>query len=314
MRRSFSALSLSAALLTGCGSAPQNEAAAPEPGHFLVMSYNLGGMGERDRDGDGLAEENKPLEEVNAVLSIILNTHPDVLCLQEIGTKADFDLLRDRLAAGGLHFEFAEYMPTPHSPVNLALLSRFPLVDVAHHTNDVYRMGDVTVPVTHGYLEATVSVSPAYRFTLFNAHLKSRDYHALGHTEMRRNEGRLLNNHIRKALKQANLPNVVAMGTFHDRIQSAALRAVTGQQQEHLVDAHLTDSAGDIWTLFDAGDEVYRRSDYILVSPSMITELLPESSFILRSDEARLASIHRPLVAAFLSRDITPNDPGRPHL
>lgn len=273
------------------------------------MSYNLGGMGELDRNGDGLAEEAKPSEEIDAILSVILSTDPDVLCLQEIGTSFDFDFLRNGLAARGLSFTFAAYMGTPHSPMNLALLSRFPLIEVEHHTNSVYSMGGVRVPVTCGYLEATVSVRPAYQFTIFNAHLKSRDYHPLGQTEMRRNEARLLNNHIREVLEQPHRPNVVTVGTFHDRIQSAALRAVTGQKQEHLVDVPITDPAGDLWTWYDEEEEVYRRSDYLLVSPSMMAELVPEHSWILRSDEARLASAHRPLVATFLSQDRVPDDP-----
>jgi hypothetical protein len=309
----FPALVLCAALLAGCDKALRDEAALPKPEHFLVMSYNLDGLGELDRDGDGLAEEAKPAGEVDAILSMILSTHPDVLCLQEIGTQADFDLLRNGLATGGLNFKFAEFVHTPHSPMNLALLSRFPLIDVTYHTNDIYSMGSVTVPTTHGYLEATVSVNPAYQFTIFNANLKSRDYHALGQTEMRRNEARLLNNHIRDVLDQPNRPNLVVVGTFHDRIQSAALRAVTGQKQEYLADAPIADPAGDIWTVFDADEEVYRRSDYVLISSSMMTELIPEHSFIPRSDETRLASAHRPLVAAFLFRNVVPEGPGLYH-
>lgn len=311
MRLLYPAVALCAAFFAACGSAPEPPPQIPD--HFLIMSYNLGGMGELDRNGDGLAQEHKPPEEVEAILSMILRGHPDVLCLQGIGTPDDVELLQDRLAAEGLTFEFSEFLHTPDSPMNLAMLSRFPLIEVVHHTRDVYSMGAATVPVTHGYLEATVSVNPDYRFTLFNADLKNKDYHALGQTEMRRNEARLLNNHIREALKKSSQPNVIAVGTFHDRIQSAALRAVTGQKQEYVMDTHLADLSGDIWTLYDSGDEVYRRSDYVLVSPSMMAELVPGHSSILQNDQAQPASVHRPLIAAFLSRNIAHGPPGLYH-
>ena len=303
---------LSAALLS-CSRQPWEQSEPPEPKSFAVMTYHLDGLGEMDRDGDGISGEQKPQEEVDALTSILLHIQPDVLCLQGVGSAEDFRQLTSSLETGGLSFRFSEYVHTPASPMNIAMLSRFPLTEVTHHTNDVYSMGDNMVPVTHGYLETEVSVSPGYSFTLFNADLKSRDYHALGQTEMRRNEARMLGNHLRRILRRPNRPNLLVVGALHDRIQSAALRAVTGNDQEHLEDPGITDRSGDLWTWYDAEDESYRRADYVLVSPSMKRELLLDQSFILRSDEARLASGHRPVVARFSMKNIANDGPEAHH-
>lgn len=308
MRLFAFALLLSSGILAACEKKSEEPASSLQSNHFRVMSYNLGGLAELDRDGDGLAEEPKPAEEVDALLLNILEAQPDVLCLQEIGTREDLEGLHRQLLDRGLDVPFAEYLYTPGSPLNLAMLSRFPLIDVVLHTNDVYRMGDAEVPVTHGYLQATVSVRPDRPLTIFNADLKSRDYHSLGQTEMRRNEARLLNNHLRSVLRKFSRPDVVVAGTFHDSIRSAALRAVTGQKQEHLQDARIADSRGDIWTVYDADSEVYRREDYVLVSPSLASKLVMDQSFILSSDKARQASSHRPVTAAFLVQDADPPD------
>lgn len=269
------------------------------------MSYNVDGWALLDRDGDGVANDPKPRSEQDAVVSIVLKESPDVLALQGIGQEADIQDLLTRLRAGGLQYDFHESLYTPHSPLNLAVFSRFPITSTQAHTNDQYSMITETVPVTHGYLEVEIAASPAYSFTLFCADLKSREYHPLGQTEMRRNEARMLGNHIRHTLDQPVRPNVIVAGTFHDRSQSAALRAITGDQQDVLLDPRITDPAGDIWTWYDAENEVYRRADYLLISDTMQAELLPEESAILRGDEARLASGHRPLTATFLLRNPT---------
>ena len=106
-------------MLLGCSQAPEDSSVETQaaPDHLVVMSYNLGGYAMLDRDGDGVAEESKPDEEVDALLSIILTVAPDVLSVQEMGTQADFDRFRKSLADAGLDYSFSELLITPHSPV-----------------------------------------------------------------------------------------------------------------------------------------------------------------------------------------------------
>lgn len=68
---------------------------------------------------------------------------------------------------------------------------------------------------------------------------------------MRRNEARLLKNHVRGAPRQDPYTNLLVVGTFNDHIDSAAMREITGPGQKHLIDPRPADEAGHIWTWFD---------------------------------------------------------------
>lgn len=272
------------------------------------MSFNVGAYGHMDRTGNGQADNFKPDAEREAVLSIITDTNPDILALQEMGGPNVFKQFRDDLSAAGLEYPFHELLQRDHAEKNLALLSRYPIISAYHHTNDTFSIGDAQVPVQRGFLEADLSISPTYQFRLLNAHLKSKEYHPLGHTEMRRNEARLLNNHVRRALGQHHRLNLLVVGDMNDHSRAAPLRAIMGANQEYLADLLPADAYGEIWTYFDADAELYHRFDYALASPYMVPEYVPEQSRVIRHPANATASPHRPLLLVFRARDMDPSD------
>jgi len=194
------------------------------------------------------------------------------------------------------------------SEKNLALLSRYPIIASYMHTDDAFSIGDAHVPVQRGFLEADIAINPTYHFRLLVAQLKSKEYHPLGHTEMRRNEARLLNNHVRRALSREHRLNLLVVGDMNDHVRAAPLRAIMGRNQEYLVDLRPEDAYGEIWTYYDEDAERYERFDYMLASPYMVPEYVADQSHILRHPDNKLASPHRPLVAVFRARDIDPAD------
>ncbi len=284
---------------TARAEAPE-ERAALAPGEFSLMTYNILRFSYEDRDRDGQKDNFKPEEQIRAVVSVIKNANPDVLAVQEIGDADSFDILRNRLREAGLDYPHHDYLMMPGSSVGLAVLSRFPLVARSPITNESYTIGSETLPVQRGFLNVDLQVNPRYRFRLLVAHLKSKLYHPLGQTEMRRNEARLLNKHVRRMLNRQPELNLVVVGDMNDNITSAALRELIGTPP-YLVDLRPADYVGDIWSHFWALQESYERLDYILVSESMRPEVVTGKCRVIRDPAARQASDHRPVLAVFRS-------------
>ena len=269
---------------------------------FSVMSYNLNQLGVVDRDQDGQVDNPKPDEEITAALQLITTAKPDVLLLQEVGDQGTFSNFTQKLKLAGLGYDNIHFETGP-SEWNLALLSRLPITSSVSHTNDMYQMKSDRVPVTHGFVDVELGITPSYRLRVLGAHLKARDYHPLGQTEMRRNEARLLNKRIRQILEQEPHANLLVLGTFSDSLGSAAMKEVTGKTETHVTAISLADSGGDRWTAVDSSNDTYTREDYMLVSTGLQPEVLIDHSYIVDDIRTHEASDHRPIVAVFQMAD-----------
>ncbi len=295
--------------MTSCGPSPPGEITertvpAPDHDEFSVMTYNLDRYGFHDRNQDGQRNNPKPEAEIESVLAVISSASPDILAVQEIGSPPVFDDFVRRLERAGLEYEFREYLQRNDSEMNLAVLSRYPIVSRQSKLDDRYRIGEAQVPVQRGFIDVDISINPAYSIRVMAAQLKSKDYHPLGQTEMRRNEARLLNKHVRHALARDPRLNLIVLGDMSDSIGSAALREITGDDQEHLVDLRPADPYGEIWTFFDSEAEEYLRRDYILISHHTRPEVVSEKTRVLRHPKGSAGSAHRPVLAVFKSRNL----------
>ncbi len=275
----------------------------PQADTFSVMTYNLCQYALTDRDGDGEPDDPKPESERRAAAALIAQERPDVLTVQEMGDAAVFTQFRDELHAAGQDYPYAERLNRGRMEINLAVLSRFPIISVQHHTNDWYSIGEAKVPVARGFLDVNIQVSPKYRFRLLTAHLKSKVYHSLGQTEMRRNEARLLNKVVRGILDENPDVNLLVAGDLNDDYNSAPLREVSGRRGGEMTDLRPVDSAGDVWTYFYAAVDGYSRFDYFFVSHGMLPEVVRERTRVVRSPLTYKASDHRPVMAVFRAVD-----------
>lgn len=281
-----------AVLLTGCDRPPSR---------FTVMSYNVHRYTNADRDGDGTADEPKPVVERAAVIGLIAAERPDVLTLQEMGNAMVFAQFRDELRRAGLAYSYADLLVRGRGDLNLAVLSRFPFAAVRHHTNEWYSIGEAQVPVSRGFLDVDLQVTPSYRLRLLAAHLKSKVYHPLGQTEMRRNEARLLNKTVRGILEENPDVNLLVAGDMNDHYGSAPLREVAGRRGGRLTDLRPVDDAGDVWTVFMESTDEYCRFDYLFVSDGLLPEV--STSWVVRDPRTYQASDHRPVIAEFIARE-----------
>jgi endonuclease/exonuclease/phosphatase family metal-dependent hydrolase len=269
---------------------------------FSLMTYNVMRFSYEDRDKDGQKDNFKPAEQLAALMTLLKTNSPDVLALQEIGDAASFAILTQSVAQAGLDYPHHEYFIMPQSTVGLAVLSRFPIVGRHPIDDETYSIGSEKLPVQRGFLNVDIQVNPDYRFRLLVAHLKSKLYHPLGQTEMRRNEARLLNKNVRRMLNKNPDLNLVVVGDMNDSITSAALRELIGSPA-CLVDLRPKDYVNDLWTHFWAYQESYERLDYILVSAGMQAEVLDEKCRVVRDPLTYVASDHRPVVAVFKAAD-----------
>ena len=284
-------------LLAGCGKPPQGVL-------FSVMSYNVCRYTLADRDDDGERDDPKPPSECDAVVQLIARCRPDILALQEMGDEIVFSDFRKKLAAAGADYPYAELLRRGgRAELNLAVLSRFPIVSSQHWTNEWYSIGAAKVPVTRGFLEVGIQVTPIYRLRLLNAHLKSKVYSPLGQTEMRRNEARLLNKTVRSILDEEPDANLLVAGDMNDHYASAPLREVKGKRGGELLDLRPVDDSGSAWTCFESAKDNYVRFDYLFAAPGLVPDYVADQSRVVSDPLTWTASDHRPLIAVFRTEE-----------
>ena len=285
---------------------PESAYPRPAEGEFSVMTFNLNQYALLDRDGDADTLEPKPPEEAGAIIEVIRQVSPDVLAVQEMGDPAAWAEFKYSLRQAGLDSGHEEYLRRGKSVLNLAVLSRFPIVATNSHVGDTYTIGPTQFPVMRGFVEIDVAVTPQYRLRLMVAHLKSKVFHSFGQAEMRRNEARLLNNHVREAIDGNPAVNLLVVGDFNDDPSSAVLREIrTYKRQTLLHDLRPADPVGDAWTHRE-NDDTYHRIDYMLASDGLMPEVIPEKAYVVRSPTLLRASDHRPLVAIFSAAERGP--------
>jgi endonuclease/exonuclease/phosphatase family metal-dependent hydrolase len=305
--------------LVGCSQPSATDEAAPAEqapaasafpraaeGEFSVMTFNLNQYALVSRDGDPDTLEPKPREEAAAIIEAIRQAAPDVLAVQEMGDPAAWAEFKYSLRNAGLDYGHEEYLRRGKHELNIAVLSRFPIVEKNSHTDDTYTIGPAQFPVLRGFIDIVIEVNPGYRFQLIVAHLKSKVFHSFGQAEMRRNEARLLGNHVRAALKANASVNLLVVGDFNDEPASAPLREIkTYKRQALLHDLRPTAPGGEAWTR-RLGEDIYHRVDYMLVSDGMLPEVVLDKTYVMCMPELLRASDHRPLVMTFVAREMSP--------
>lgn len=295
MLRGLLALLLITAL-SGCnGKTGQRD----NPNEYSLLCFNLKHYSLEDRDRDGQRNDPKPIESRAAVAEIIACANPDILVLQEIGGPTIFAELRQRLAREGIEYGHIEYLRASPHDNNIAVLTRFPITASQSHTNDTYSIGDAELRVARGIIDIDLEIAADTRVKLMATHLKSKVYHPLGQTEMRRNEARILGQHIGQALRNKPDLKLIVAGDLNDLPTSGAVREIIGRGPDGLVDLRPCDESGDAWTHRQIDDDIHQRIDYILISRTLADAIDKDKTRIIDIPATRIASDHRPLLAVF---------------
>lgn len=288
-----------AAGLAGCRPAPGPSSAEPaverRSGDISVLSYFLDDYLLLDRSGSGQANDPKPLSERQAVTDLICRIAPDILTVQDMGNPAVFEQFRADLSAAGCVFPYAEYVPAPETDRQIALLSRHPIRSRQSRIREVYRIGNREWPVLRGFLDVDIELPGGARLRVLSAHLKSKDFHPAGQTEMRRNEARLFAARIRNILREDPSVRLLVAAALNDSPDSAPVREIA----EGLTDLRPADAGGDAWTWHNRAQDAWFRSEYLMVSPGLLADTVREKTRAVRDPAATMGSSHRPLVAVF---------------
>jgi len=298
-------------LVAGLGLANLPARAAPS---FRIASFNL----ENYRLHPVGTRPAKSPTGRDLIRTCLLTMQADVVALQEIGGREALLELRDALARDGLNYPHWAHITAFDTNIQVALLSRFPITALRPHTNDTYLLLGRRFRVSRGFLETDLEAAPGYRFTLVTAHLKSRRRVAFAdEAEMREQEALLLRALIHRRLQNAPQSNLMVLGDFNDTPNAPAVRHLIGKGRLALVDTRPAERNGDsdphpnpryaprriTWTHHYGLEDAYSRFDYILLSPGMAREWLPEETFILTLPNWGTASDHRPIVATFTAAD-----------
>lgn len=280
-----------------------------------VVSYNV----ENYLDQPTGTRQAKSPEAKAKVAEMLLSIQPDVLALQEMGSRSALAELQATLKAGGVDLPHSEWIAGWDTNIHVAVLSRFPLVRRVPHTNKVYLLSGRRLHVSRGFAELEVQVNPHYRFTTFVAHLKSkRPVSVADQSEMRQEEAKLLRLLIDDHLSADADANIVVCGDFNDTYNTPPVKTLVGRGATKLVDLRPAERNGDTapnprnpqwfprniaWTHHYGVEDTYSRIDFILVSPGMAPEHRSADSYVATLPNWGIASDHRPVVATFIPRN-----------
>ncbi|MBX7158652.1 MAG: endonuclease/exonuclease/phosphatase family protein [Verrucomicrobiae bacterium] len=311
------------------------------PAYVTVASYNVENWG---KTGRVIKKKKvmamKPMDEQEAVAGILKKINPDVLGLMEIlrdPKDENIKSVRKTLKEAGLDYPYMATVVGDDERIQNLLLSRLPIASTKALNDDAFslnvrqqiegkwRVGKITRRVERGFIDAVIKVNPSYQLEIMVAHLKSKRpvhefndprTHEFGEDVIRRNEALILRSHMMDRYKENPEVNLLVMGDFNDIPTSASSRTVLGNSYDSVLTHQLPlkDYLGDQWTHFYSDEKAYHVIDYMFASEGLMTEFVPEKSYVYREksgDPANLAwasaSDHRPLVATFLATNMTLN-------
>ncbi len=268
--------------------------------HYNVENY----LEMNRREGAEAVLGPKPEREKNTLIRIIKEIHPDILGVAEMGPPDQFGEFQKRLKEAGLEFPFTEYVSGADRDRHLALLSRFEIVERHSEKDLFFDLNGQREPVERGFLDVTIQVNPAFRLRVLGAHLKSKLAVPSGEALLRRNEARLLRQHIDEVLTKDPDENLLVYGDLNDTKDQPAIQEILGPRQgpNRLKEILLTDAQGDRWTYYRRLSDTYDRIDYILADKALLPQIDQSRSYLYRSADWYSASDHRPVVAVIRAK------------
>ncbi len=278
------------------------DSVAPVTNTFCVAAYNVENwvLMERNKKPD----QPKPAAAKQAVFEMLAKVRADVLGLEEVGTTNELAEIATGLAARGLDYPYREWIQGADENRHVALLSRFPITDRLSRTDYTYTLGTNVMRIQRGILDVGIKVNDRYSFRAIVVHLKSRrQVEEFDQAAARLGEARLLRSHIGKILKADHDRNLIVMGDFNDTPESEPIKAILGEAPFALTMLNPADNKGYFTTHFWRAKREWSRIDYLITSPGMAKEFVPDSARIGDFPMWETASDHRPIFARFFGED-----------
>ncbi len=264
-----------------------------------VATYNVRNYLTMDRQIDGKFRRDypKPEEEKEVVRKSILAASPDILALQEIGTRAELLELRDDLAQDGLRYESAYLLEADDEVRRVGALWKSHLsVTPRPHADLEFKLFEEPLSVKRGMLELQVEEVEGESFSIFILHLKSKytsDKRDPQSTQRRTKEAHSARERILDLFPDPATSPFMIVGDLNDHRNSSSVRRflIRGKLQiSTVLDAQ--DSSGLIWTHYYKKGGEYSLLDYMLASPGL-TKAFVTKSGIISSKDYYTGSDHR---------------------
>jgi len=263
----------------GCGSLSEPDG----PGTFRIGTYNVQNLFDDRDDPDTFDDPAPPPERTNALAEVILAADCDILALQEVENLEVLQRFNSDYL-GGLYEEIVLVEGNDPRGIDVAVLSKFPLLDVAS-----YRNREIANPFT----------GRTIRF--------SRDLLAIGWRDDRGRTWRLLTTHLKaggtsydSVIRKLQVREISRICTEADYISrfGRGLTVLAGDLNAEpwadeigpLSDLPYSDPARDLpYRFTHASGKVL---DYILLSPEADRRYVVGSYTIYREPPSEEASDH----------------------
>ncbi len=267
----------------------------PPPEQLRVLSYNVHNF-TADPDSKLTSAQAR-----DAVIDVLADIAADVMVLYEIGGEPALAEIRKALAARGRPYPFASVVEATDRERQIAFLAAVDPTQVSHDITAFYSLGGRHVPVRRGFGHCVFQWNNGYRLHIVGAHLKSKVFHYLGQTDMRRYEARQLRYLFNTIIEQDPEANVLVVGDMNDSPNSSPVATLCGRRYKgpkQLYDLRPVDSYGMSWTHLWSEADTYSRIDYAFASYYLLPEIRFEDTGLPLAPEWAEASDHRPVLVS----------------
>jgi endonuclease/exonuclease/phosphatase family metal-dependent hydrolase len=251
---------------------------------------------------DDLPSAAEAAAKLRAVGQALRALDADVVALQEVENRALLTRLRDE-ELGAMGYTEARLLEGNDTRgIDVALLSRFPVLQVISHATDRFQGADGDTKYyafSRDCLEVTLEPTGGRRLVLLINHLRAHDSGAAAAEADARRYAQA--NRVREiageALRTVPDANLAVLGDLNDQPNTKTLTLLT-RGTPALIDVTTLLPAAERYTTVYQGDK--ELVDYVLVSSGLRADLVAGSVRIPRDSVFDSLSDHFPVVAEFI--------------
>ena len=123
---------------------------------------------------------------------------------------------------------------------------------------------------------------------------------------MRRNEARLLAQHLRRAIKDLPDQHILVACSMGDIGDSAAFREISTKKTSDMLALEPTDDEGNSWTFYGGKDIGYLTHDFWFVTHALHARLESDGTRVVHEVGVNEQSPYRPLLTTIRHRNPQP--------
>lgn len=274
----------------------------PEPSKlpqtWTLASYNVQDLFDTSDDLGSMNErpsENRLRNKLTRLRRVLQILDADVVGLMEVETLGVLTRINRALGAGAYAEAVLLEGNDPERGIDVALLSRFPIIQTLSHTADTYEAADGQMErvFSRDCLECHLKLPSGETLVVLVNHFKSKRGGEIESEPLRTAQAVRVKQIADALAKQ--FPLVAVIGDLNDTAESQALQPLLSGPHTDLL-ARDIPVPGDYSFVYRGETE---RIDYLLASPTLTDRFVPNSALLLHDGWARRASDHAPARAAF---------------